>query len=273
MLHINGYNYWLRMLIPITWKKRRGGELKLIINMKILKKIKAIPDLLYLKILKLNLMIKRPCLGERYGSDYGGWVICPKGLTKTSIIYSIGIGEDISWDEKLIEKYGVEVFGFDPTPKSAAFIKQKNLQNFNFFQMGVADHAGWVEFFPPKNQDYVSCSIFKQKYLQDEPIMVEMKTLDAIMKHLGHERIDILKMDIEGAEYGVINDIINKSIFPGQILIEFHHRFNPFSIADTKGAIHDLICHGYELFYISKNYQEFSLILRVNNAENEVADE
>ncbi len=80
------------------------------------------------------------------------------------------------------------------------------------------------------------------------------------MKQLGHEEIDILKMDIEGAEYGVIEDIIKKSIFPRQILIEFHHRFDPFSIADTKKAIHDLMCNDYEVFYISDNYQEFSLI-------------
>ena len=198
-----------------------------------LNNLKAIPDLLYLKNLKRS-MIQKACPGEWYGSDYGGWVICPTGLAKTSIIYSLGIGEDISWDEELIAKHGVEVFGFDPTPKSAAYIQQRNPRNFNFFQMGVADHDGLFKFYPPRNEDYVSCSLFRQKDLKDEPILVKMMTLDAIMKQLGHEEIDILKMDIEGAEYGVIEDIIKKSIFPRQILIEFHHRFDPFSIADTK---------------------------------------
>jgi len=32
-------------------------------------------------------------------------------------------------------------------------------------------------------------------------------------------------MDIEGAEYEVIDDLIASGIRPKQILVEFHHRF------------------------------------------------
>ena len=220
-----------------------------------------IPDLLYLKYLKYSTILKKNPK-ELYGSKYGGWVICPTGLTKMSIIYSFGIGEDISWDEEIIAKYDVEVFGFDPTPKSSIYVQHKNPHNLNFFQIGVADHEGLCKFYPPKNIDYVSCSLFQQQELQDEPILVKMMTLDSIMKMLGHEKIDILKMDIEGAEYGVIEDIIKKSIFPKQIEVEFHHRFNPFSIKDTKKAICNLINNGYQVFHISDNFQEFSLIHR-----------
>jgi FkbM family methyltransferase len=229
-------------------------------------RLETIAALLYLKNLKRS-KIRKTCSGERHGSDYGGWVVCPESLSKTSIIYSLGIGEDTSWDEELIAKYGVKVFGFDPTPKSATYVQRKNLQNFTFFQIGVADHEGLFKFYPPKNSDYVSCSIFKQQDLQDKPILVKMMTLDAIMKQLGHEKIDVLKMDIEGAEYGVIEDIIGKSIFPQQILVEFHHRFSPFSITDTKRAIQDLMHHGYEVFYVSNNYQEFSLTRNALNME------
>lgn len=229
-------------------------------------RLEIIFALLYLKYIKHS-KIQKICSEKWHGSDYGGWVICPENLSKTSIIYSFGVGEDTSWDEELIAEYGVKVFGFDPTPKSATYVQKRNLHNFTFFQIGVADHDGLFKFYPPKNLSHVSCSIFKQQDLQDEPILVKMMTLDAIMKQLGHEKIDILKMDIEGAEYGVIEDIIKKSIFPQQILVEFHHRFSPFSIADTKRAIRDLIHNGYEVFYISNNYQEFSLIHRVFNTE------
>ena len=33
------------------------------------------------------------------------------------MVYSVGLGQDISWDKALIEKYRCEVYGFDPTPK------------------------------------------------------------------------------------------------------------------------------------------------------------
>jgi len=220
--------------------ERNDSEMKWKIHNKIgfkirggLKKPKIASDILYLKILRHS-RIQKTYPSERFGSDYGGYVTCPIGLTKESIVYSFGVGEDISWDEELIAKYGVRVFGFDPTPKSAIYIQQKNPHNFDFFQIGISNHNGILKFYPPRNEDYVSCSLFKHQDSNEEPILVKIVTLDKIMRKLGHEKIDILKMDIEGAEYEVIEDIIEKSIFPGQILIEFHHKFKPFSISDTK---------------------------------------
>ena len=117
----------------------------------ILKDLTTIPDLLYLKNLKRPKFLIN-CSTERYGTEYGGWVFCPTDLTKTSIVYSLGIGEDTSWDEELIAKHGLEVFGFDPTPKSAIYVQQRNLSKFNFFQIGVADRNGSFDFYPPKNR-------------------------------------------------------------------------------------------------------------------------
>ena len=42
------------------------------------------------------------------------------------------------------------------------------------------------------------------------------------MKSNGHSHLDLLKIDIEGAEYEVLNYLINKSISVTQILVEFH---------------------------------------------------
>ena len=53
-------------------------------------------------------------------------------------------------------------------------------------------------------------------------------------------RIDILKMDIEGAEYDVIDDIINSPVPIAQVLIEFHHRFpNHRDRKDPRWPLHD----------------------------------
>jgi len=84
------------------------------------------------------------------------------------------------------------------------------------------------------------------------------------MQELGHSHIDILKMDIEGAEYDVIEDIRLSNIRPKQLLVEFHHRFPNIGISKSKQAISNLRKMGYQLFSISTSGEEFSFILRNN---------
>ncbi len=37
------------------------------------------------------------CNKERFGSEYGGWDIAFENVTQNSIVYSFGIGEDVSF--------------------------------------------------------------------------------------------------------------------------------------------------------------------------------
>ena len=55
----------------------------------------------------------------RLGTEYGGWYI-PKNiqLNNSSIIYSVGVGEDISFDIGLSNIFDPEIFLFDPTKRS-----------------------------------------------------------------------------------------------------------------------------------------------------------
>jgi hypothetical protein len=55
--------------------------------------------------------------------------------------------------------------------------------------------------------------------------------------------------------------MINNKIFPSQILVEFHHRFKPFTTEDTIKTINNLTDCSYDIFSISPSYQEFSFIL------------
>ncbi|MFQ5584972.1 MAG: FkbM family methyltransferase [Calditrichia bacterium] len=205
------------------------------------------------------LQYKCPC--EKHGSDYGGWYICPQGIDRESIIYSIGVGEDVSFDLSLIEKYGLTVHAFDPTPMSIRWVKAQQLpQKFHFYDFGIADFDGTTKFYPPENPDYVSHTITPNPRSSGEPIVVKMHRLSTIMQMLGHTRIDILKMDIEGAEYEVIDDIIRNEIDIRQILVEFHHRFSYVDVGWTRDAVEKLNGSGYRIFYISSLGEEYCFI-------------
>ena len=69
-------------------------------------------------------------------------------------------------------------------------------------------------------------------------------------------------MDIEGAEYDVINDIVTAPVPIMQVLIEFHHRFKNIGVKETRKAIAGLNDAGYRIFNVSSSGEEISFIKR-----------
>jgi len=212
------------------------------------------------KIEHLNITAK--CEKQWYGNEYGGFYVCPKLLNSDSIVYSFGIGEDISFDSAIINKHNCQVFGFDPTPKSIKWVESEpRSEQFQFYKYGISEQNGFTDFYLPKNKEHVSGSAITQKNVDlMRKVTVEMKSLTAITEMLGHQHIDVLKMDIEGSEYGVIENILNTKVAINQILIEFHDRLFEDGTARTKRAIKQLNRHGYELFGVSDSYEELSFV-------------
>ena len=87
-----------------------------------------------------------------------------------------------------------------------------------------------------------------------------MYRLGTILKMLGHSCIDLLKMDIEGAEYDVLADLLTQRIPVKQILVEFHHRWPQIGVDKTRQAIHALNAAGYKIFSVSPGGEEYSFL-------------
>jgi len=151
------------------------------------------------------------------GTEYGKHYVDINLLNSNSIVYSFGIGEDISFDLELINKINCTVYGFDPTPKAVNFIKNNNFLNFIFFNFGLSDFDGEMSFEPPNNPEHASYKESKNGNLK-----FPVKKLSTIMKQLEHKDIDLLKLDIEGSEYSVLENILKEKIYPKQMSIEFH---------------------------------------------------
>jgi FkbM family methyltransferase len=151
------------------------------------------------------------------GTEYGKHYVDTNLLNKDSVIYSFGIGEDISFDLELIKKLNCIVYGFDPTPKATNFINENKFNNFLFFNYGLSNFDGVTNFTPPSNPEHAS-----YKESKDGAFKFPVKKLSTIMKELKHENIDLLKLDIEGSEFTVIENILEENIYPKQMSIEFH---------------------------------------------------
>ncbi len=208
----------------------------------------------------LKVIIK--CRKRWYGNSYGGFYVNPDLINQNSIVYSFGIGKDISFDKTIISKHGCKVYGFDPTPKSIEFIHSlKPNPLFAFYPFGISIKTGPEEFNLPKNKKGVSGSMAEHAFVDlYDKITVEMKTLSDIMQDLGHEHIDVLKIDIEGSEYDVVESIMQLEVPIKQILIEFHDRFFDTEEYKSKKLVESLSAKGYKVFASSLSAEEISFI-------------
>lgn len=120
-----------------------------------------------------------------------------------------------------------------------------------------------MKFYFPENPEFVSCSNYNRwgyDEKQNAPIIVDVKTLRTIMEENNHTEIDLLKMDIEGSEYAVVNDILNSKIPIRQICIEVHHRFPGIGIGKTKNMVEQLNNCGYKIVAISESKEEYTFL-------------
>jgi FkbM family methyltransferase len=208
-------------------------------------------------------ILVRPEIGietERYGGLYSSWAT-PKGqVNRESVIYSFGVGEDASWDLGLISKHECEIHAFDPTPRSKAWIRE-NIADPRFIHHdhALSDQDGTLDLWLPLNADHVSATCGPSARTSGERVTVSCRTLSSLMRDLGHDRIDVLKMDIEGAEYRVIRSLEADAALASKIdtiLIEFHHWMPPFSMPDTHSALASLRKLGYRIGWVSETGHE-----------------
>lgn len=204
--------------------------------------------------------VSHRCPTLRLVTDYGGWTINPDGVSRDSVVYSAGIGEDASWDLAMIRRFGVTVYAFDPTPRSLKWEQSQPMPaEFRMNGYGLSAKDGELVFHAPVNPAHVSLSVVEREE-KTERVVLPVRELAGIMRELGHERIDILKMDIEGSEYEVIEDLVSRGLPVRQLLVEYHHRFANIGAAKTEASIALLERHGWKLFNISASAEEYSFL-------------
>jgi FkbM family methyltransferase len=198
---------------------------------------------------------------EQFGSEYGGYFLDPSKLRPEAVVYSLGVGEDISFDLALIHQYGVVVHAFDPTPRVKTWLASQTLpEQFQFHEVGVTDFDGDGVFYLPPRSEFISHSLIPARQYSEESIHVPMTRLSTAMKQMGHKKIDVLKVDVEGAEYAILEDLVREKIRVNQILVEFHHRLSSIGTKKTRDVLSLLNNYGMKVCYVCPRLQVFTLV-------------
>ena len=188
---------------------------------------------------------------KRYGTDYGGWTVPVNHLTEESICYCVGVGVDASFDFALVENFSCNVFSFDPTELAIQYMEESEYDRtkLSFHRIGVWDENKTLKLFAPANPAHTSSSVYDlhgtNKYVE-----IECKTLKTIMLELGHSRLDLLKLDIEGAWKNVVENIVNEEIDISILCIELD---SPVSLMKVRRVIKGLAKLGFVLSHFEKD--------------------
>ena len=188
---------------------------------------------------------------EKLGTLYGGWYVPVSLLDSNSTCYCVGAGEDISFDIELINRFKCNVYIFDPTPRAKEHVDtlQQNtkrgaktfihndrhmayectlstLQQLHFYAFGLWSENTRMRFYIPQNSAHVSHSIVNLQKTQSY-FEAECRTVRKLMHEFNHEMITLLKLDIEGAEYHVIDSLLTDAIYPTVLCVEFDEGHSP----------------------------------------------
>lgn len=141
-----------------------------------------------------------------------------KRLGPDAVVYSFGVLTNIDFDEAVAARFGCPVHLFDPTPTAIEFMAAfEGDPRYVFHPVGVWTEDAELEFHVPLEGGSASC-VFDG----DAPggFTAECRTVARLMAELGHDHLDVVKMDIEGAALPVLEKMFEDGILPTQVVVE-----------------------------------------------------
>lgn len=194
------------------------------------------------------------------------WKYIPALLNEQSIVYSLGVGDLIDFDLDLINDHGLTVHAFDPTPFAEEWVQQQVLpDNFVFHPWAAAGEDGSLRLYRRVSTRGKASDVMwtagSEAGNAEDFIDAPAYTIHTMMEKLGHSQVDMLKIDVEGAEYLILEGLNAATSLPKQLLVEYHHRFPGVGKQRTADSIAGLRELGYRIFAISETGREVSFVL------------
>lgn len=210
----------------------------------------------------------------RLGSHYGGWHVAEDRRLHGAVALLAGAGEDITFDLALQRHYQCHVIIVDPTPRAIAHVNAVlvaakfggivqskpdaeqyafsciDLQRIAFLPVALWHTKTVLKFWVPRNSDHVSHSATNIQGTSDF-IEVPALSISQVLRESGAdlEQLELIKLDIEGAETQVIGAMLDGEIRPTQLLVEFDEIHFPTreSVANIRDMVLKLEAAGYVL--------------------------
>lgn len=191
-------------------------------------------------------LLIRPTKVVPFGKE-SVWNLNLEALRQGAFVVSAGAGKDISFELELAHQIDCNLILLDPSPTGSKTVESISLPpQIHFERRALSSHSGFILMSRPQSTAEGSWRVC----LDGNGDVMRSTCLCELMKKYRVSKIDLLKIDIEGYEYEVLQHVVHKKIPIRQICVEIHEgeSFGK-TRKDRWVLIFLLIFAGYRLIY------------------------
>jgi FkbM family methyltransferase len=173
---------------------------------------------------------------------FSGHTFIPSLLGPDALVVDLGANEG-EFIMKVQKQFGCRCCAVEPTP--SLYSNLKSIPGIEAYPYAVSDKDGQTQF--SISHDSQASRINSDDAAKKETVIVDTRSLQSLLKELNAQTIDFLKVDIEGAEIGLVMNTPDE-VFGRikQISLEFHDMFGFCSRQEVLAAIARLKKLGFD---------------------------
>jgi FkbM family methyltransferase len=139
-------------------------------------------------------------------------------LNENSVVFDLG-GFHGQWTDSIWEMYKCKIFTFEPIADLARGIKSKYVNNekVNIYEFGLSNESKQLKINWSNDGSSFNTQMIR-------PIDCEVKSINEFIEQNKIEEIDLMKINIEGDEFPVLNSLIESGnvLKIKNIQVQFH---------------------------------------------------
>jgi len=164
-------------------------------------------------------------------------------LNSDSVVFDVG-AYDGSWSKEINRRYECVVHAFEPTSEGfeKAYNNLNSVSNIYLHNYALKSFNGYADIFFNTNG-----SSFHNEFNLTE--RVQVKSIVDIIKNLDFNFIDLIKLNIEGDEYEVLEALINMNMLENfnNLQIQFHRDVPNYKL--RRKDIHNYLLKSHKMTY------------------------
>lgn len=147
-------------------------------------------------------------------------------LNKDSIVFDLG-GYEGKYAEKIHKKYNSNIYIFEPLPRFTTIIQERFQGNdkVRVFDYGIGGKTEDLNLVISEDASYVTSYREVKNTDNLEIEKVKIKSFKDAYDETGVDKIDLMKINVEGAEYEIMQNIFDNDLVSkiDNFQIQFHN--------------------------------------------------